>query len=313
MPHLVQLGGGDYLCPRAQLRVRPIQRAQAQRASQPSRADDAAHRGALRNVLPIGAGVCVWCHRPILGDLQTCLGCKSLPQHLDLVVPITYAIRGAPIHLALRSYKRPHPPRLRVASALLVARVLHRFLSQHGGCAARAVGIDRFDLIATIPSSNQLRDRRDAAFRRLVEIALPLGGRHRRLLTPTGGVHGRQFSERRYRATEPVRGRAVLLLDDTWTTGGHAQSAAHALREAGASKIALVVVGRYLRPDWPAGEGETCETRVARLISTPFDWGICAVHAGTHLCSVPSRDRAEQPPDSKRGGPDARGPDVVGL
>jgi orotate phosphoribosyltransferase len=38
---------------------------------------------------------------------------------------------------------------------------------------------------------------------------------------------------------------AVLLIDDTWTTGGNAQSAALALRAAGAAKVAAVVIGRH--------------------------------------------------------------------
>jgi predicted amidophosphoribosyltransferase len=37
---------------------------------------------------------------------------------------------------------------------------------------------------------------------------------------------------------------AVLLIDDTWTTG-NAQSTALALRAAGAAKVAAVVIGRH--------------------------------------------------------------------
>jgi hypothetical protein len=38
----------------------------------------------------------------------------------------------------------------------------------------------------------------------------------------------------------------VLLLDDTWTSGGTAQSAAVALKRAGARSVAVVVAGRHL-------------------------------------------------------------------
>jgi adenine/guanine phosphoribosyltransferase-like PRPP-binding protein len=39
-----------------------------------------------------------------------------------------------------------------------------------------------------------------------------------------------------------------LLLDDTWTSGGTAQSAAVALKQAGARSVAVVVLGRHLPP-----------------------------------------------------------------
>jgi predicted amidophosphoribosyltransferase len=40
----------------------------------------------------------------------------------------------------------------------------------------------------------------------------------------------------------------VLLLDDTCTSGGTAQSAAVALKHAGARSVTVVVVGRHLPP-----------------------------------------------------------------
>ena len=67
----------------------------------------------------------------------------------------------------------------------------------------------------------------------------------------------------------------MFLIDDTWTTGGHAQSAAYALREAGASNVALVVIGRHLQPDWEVTDGVTSGDLFDEL-PTPFDWTICA-------------------------------------
>jgi adenine/guanine phosphoribosyltransferase-like PRPP-binding protein len=42
----------------------------------------------------------------------------------------------------------------------------------------------------------------------------------------------------------------VLVIDDTWATGGHAQSAALALRATGAARISLLVVARWLKEDY---------------------------------------------------------------
>lgn len=42
----------------------------------------------------------------------------------------------------------------------------------------------------------------------------------------------------------------MLLLDDTWATGGHAQSAALGLRSAGAAHISLLVAARWIKTDY---------------------------------------------------------------
>jgi adenine/guanine phosphoribosyltransferase-like PRPP-binding protein len=42
----------------------------------------------------------------------------------------------------------------------------------------------------------------------------------------------------------------ALVIDDTWTTGGHAQSAALALRAAGAGRVSVLVVARWLKEDY---------------------------------------------------------------
>jgi phosphoribosylpyrophosphate synthetase len=45
-------------------------------------------------------------------------------------------------------------------------------------------------------------------------------------------------------------GSHVLLIDDTWATGGHAHSAALALRKVGARTVSLLVVARWLKEDY---------------------------------------------------------------
>jgi hypothetical protein len=42
----------------------------------------------------------------------------------------------------------------------------------------------------------------------------------------------------------------VLLLDDTWTGGGHAQSAVLGLRAAGATSVSLLVVARWINKEF---------------------------------------------------------------
>jgi orotate phosphoribosyltransferase len=65
---------------------------------------------------------------------------------------------------------------------------------------------------------------------------------------PGGDPWARALDPGRFLAPRPLPGAAVLLVDDTWTTGSTAQSAAIALRSAGARSVAAVVLGRHLPP-----------------------------------------------------------------
>ncbi|MHB8325215.1 MAG: hypothetical protein ACYDHB_12485 [Candidatus Dormibacteria bacterium] len=72
-----------------------------------------------------------------------------------------------------------------------------------------------------------------------------------------------------------MRGRRVLLLDDTFTTGAAPQSAASALAIAGAQEVVAVVVGRVIDPGFSAPAGQLWR-RVAAL---PFDFERCCLCA----------------------------------
>ncbi|QYF74750.1 phosphoribosyltransferase [Cryobacterium sp. PAMC25264] len=49
---------------------------------------------------------------------------------------------------------------------------------------------------------------------------------------------------------QPVMGAHVVVFEDSWVTGAAAQSVALALRNAGASRVSIVVIGRILNYDW---------------------------------------------------------------
>ncbi len=134
--------------------------------------------------------------------------------------------------------------------------------------------------VTIVPSSTPERDKH-SAFAELTSWIEPIESRLQRTLEPTGEVEGREFEANRFRSIADLSGRSVLLLDDTWASGGHAQSAAYALAAAGAQKVALVVIGRHVRRDFEPvrGSGETCGD-ILDALSTAFDWATCAVHAG---------------------------------
>ncbi len=48
-----------------------------------------------------------------------------------------------------------------------------------------------------------------------------------------------------------MRGAHVLVLEDTWVTGGHSQAMAVALKRAGAVTVTVLPICLLLNPSWP--------------------------------------------------------------
>lgn len=219
-----------------------------------------------------GTGVCVDCFNFTRG-FSRCFACSRSERQLAAIVPISYSIGHEYLHHLLASYKRLPPDRAAPAVSQLSA-ILGRFLELHEACVAAAAGVDRFELVTTVPSSDLIRDESHPLRRIVGEIVGPTRHRHERLLRPTSApVESHHFDVRRCAATRPLHGADVLLIDDTWTTGASAQSAAAALRVAGARTVAVVVIGRHLNRDWYENDRHLAE------LSTRFDWSTCALCA----------------------------------
>jgi len=97
----------------------------------------------------------------------------------------------------------------------------------------------------------------------------PSRHRYERLLERSDAeVAPRTFDPAKYAATRDLHGEPVLLIDDTWTTGASAQSAAACLKSAGAGPVASVVIGRHVNRDWNGND------RALRALPS-FAWGRC--------------------------------------
>ena len=109
--------------------------------------------------------------------------------------------------------------------------------------------------------------------RRVVgDLVAPTRTRYERALFRSAThVDEHTFHPGKYEPAGKLSGEAVLLLDDTWTTGANAQSAAAALRRAGAAAVAVVAIGRHINPEW----GSNAHRLGA--IPQPFDWERCAL------------------------------------
>lgn len=224
-------------------------------------------------------GVCTTCFN-FTDGYHRCYACTHNEAWLDAVAPISYSPAHEQLHHVLAAYKRQTGA---VASrfAVELAALLWRYLSRHETCLADAAGTDAFMIVTTVPSGNPERDRRHPLRRIVGELAAPTQRRHERLLerSPVDATT-HSFSARRYAALRALDGETVLLVDDTWTTGANAQSAAAALKHAGASKVGAVVIGRHVTRQWHEND------RRLSALAGHFTWDACA------LCAAVDRSEA---------------------
>lgn len=223
-----------------------------------------------------GPGICASCFNFTDGYTR-CYACAHNGSVLDALLPISYSVAGEQLHHALASYKRLRGEVARRLGAELAA-VLWRFLAEHERCIARASNTASFQLVTTVPSGVRDRDRAHPLHWIVGELIGPTRDRHERLLRRSEtAVRGREFNPRRYLALRPLEDQSVLLIDDTWTTGANAQSAAAALKLAGAGPVGAVAIGRHVNRDWHQNDGRL------RALPQPFDWRRCALCASDGL------------------------------
>lgn len=220
----------------------------------------------------VNAGVCSVCFTFIGPDYERCVVCRNAEQHLAAVAPIAYSVAGGSLHRDIVSYKRDADPSVD-SSVNRLALLLGQFLDAHEGCVARAAGVGRFDLVTTVPSDRGLPGGERHPLERIVATRLlAVASRYQPLLARTPRpARRRHFDPDRFIAGRCLDGERILLLDDMWTTGASAQSAAAALRAAGSGPIAAVVVGRHLNPGWADNEQRLHE------LAVPLDFGSCVI------------------------------------
>jgi predicted amidophosphoribosyltransferase len=204
-------------------------------------------------VPPAGEGVCVTCHASAPTGRERCFSCfRTMAQvsaPVPAVVPISLYRTGDDLWHALRHYKdgRNATERRRLRRDL--ARLLSRFLRHHLACVAP--GAPATWLITCVPPT---RRRSFLPFQprpveSLIRRSWWLRRRYRRTLSNRDAPEHRQSSDAAFAVTREVRGLELILVDDTYTTGASVQSAASALQLAGATVLAVVVIGRVVNPE----------------------------------------------------------------
>ncbi len=219
-----------------------------------------------------GHRVCRRCLNLTLQDTELCRACWAGGNQLAAVLPVSYSVGGEWLHRLIASYKRDADPSVEDAVATL-AEICERFVARHEQCLLDAVGGSVFELVTTVPSSDTRRDVHHPLRRIVGELVACTRDRHERLLLRDGTpAVPRTCDPRRYRATRSLHGEAVLLIDDMWTSGASAQSAAAALLDAGAGMVAAIVLARHLNRGWRENDA-----RLRSCAVDGFDFDRCAI------------------------------------
>lgn len=219
-----------------------------------------------------GPGICRLCFN-LTDGYHHCYACTRNDRALDQLAPISYSVAHEQLHHSLASYKRLSGGVVGRRLTLQLAAVLWRFLEQHETCLVRGLGIDGFPIVTVVPSGDPMRDEEHPLRWVVADVVSPTRDRHERLLRRSESVvPSHTFALEKYVATRTLAGESVLLIDDTWTTGANAQSAAAALKAAGAGAVAALVIGRHVNRDWHEND------RRLRALP-PFDWKRCSLCA----------------------------------
>lgn len=200
--------------------------------------------GLLHTVIRDVTASCPVCATPTNAGSK-CIPCGRLRHEdnlADRVGLLIYGVKGTQLYWDLSNYKGNPPQeaaRSRIASILGLGLVLHR------SCLETVAG-HQLTGICVVPSS---RDR--PVLRHVLQgmLSNPLD------LTPlvySGSGDSRVYDPSRYKIDrQPPPGGHVLVIDDSWVSGFHAQSVATSLKRSGATQVSILCVARVLDPEWP--------------------------------------------------------------
>jgi hypothetical protein len=165
----------------------------------------------------------------------------------DVVAPTGYAVRGEALAEDLHRYKSDRGGQAIPAAGRLRDR-LAAFLADEGRQVWQASGMTAGpEAVAVVPSGQGRPGAHPLVglVRSCVEQPLV------RLSVRPGEIHARGVNPGWVCVMDRVDGGDLLVVDDTWVSGGSAQSVAAALKLAGARRVAVVVLGRHVNPADP--------------------------------------------------------------
>ena len=232
----------------------------------------------LHNVAPGRPGLCSVCSTPVSEGYVRCLRCSQIgpppgrlgrsPELADRVAFLTYAVEGGQAYSVLRGYKMPSvQDRYWTAAATWVVW----FLTRHGACVQTLTGMRSDWMWATVPSARSGRAGEHPLHLIVRQI---WGATHAEAplrLAVSAETQGRGYAPSKFVAERIPPSSHVILIDDSWTTGANVQSAATALKAAGAGQVSAMVLARLLNDSWEP----TREFLASGGLRSPFDPNAC--------------------------------------
>lgn len=215
----------------------------------------------LRNVRWAPGLTCRTCGGIPSTGYDQCYQCAGHPDGAgtaDVLGFVTYGWNGSQAGHVMYAYKAKGATTYELVSAVLAYAAV-----AHWGCIERASGSIPTAWTYVPSLSGRPGEHPLAGIARRFMGSVP----YTRLDANPVSDGARSYNPDHYRA-DPVTGH-VLLLDDTWTSGGHLQSAAAALKRAGAHRVTGLVVARWLDPTWAATK------QFIDTLTDDFDPAIC--------------------------------------
>lgn len=199
---------------------------------------------------------CVKCRGTVTQGYTKCYRCKrvypacAFPDALGFGI---YAQAGQQSGSVMRRYKGdpPAPTHQTIVLALTMMGI------------QQATQRFKIDVITFVPSLGGRQGPHPLA--KIIKKAAsgtPQGSKVRRTLYGKSGVVSpRDYAPSNFQVRGgDVSGKAVLLIDDTWASGGHFLSATGALRQGGAQNVIGFSLARWLRDGNEYGESDIMET-----------------------------------------------------
>lgn len=240
--------------------------------------------GFFTNTGHLPGQTCSVCAGPATGTL--CRSCRAARRQFgtrlaDRVLTLAYVqARAHPRHQSehtMWTYKQRPPVTKSVKDLSLMVLAA---TALHSNCIARAAG-QPWSAVTYVPSTRHPIDRHPLAV--LARQVRPSRPDQRFLLDLGPSAHDKARPVLPDRFTVPDRyrplleGAHVLILDDTWVSGSHAQSATLAVRAAGADQITVLCIGR-----WCPTDRSDCRTLLAAS-TDPYGPTACPLGEGACL------------------------------